>query len=371
MSDRPDPFVGPTPSRRGQHPVVQDRRSARSLTAAIVAGGLALSASLYPAPDEVPFFGSFPALGIDRAIGLPVLAEPISIMRTAENRQLDVHDLLQLARMLVAQPRVVPTGAVPTPADAAAWNQLLDGADLPAAAPVDFGGLYAMLFVTGGGGGGGAVTVDPAALPDWLLYLNFLLGRLPVRILQELSVVLQRMLPAPPPSVVTEPQILAVPTVPVPLPPETVPAPAPAQSVAPPAPDQPGPVTPATVAPPPAPVPPPVPVPTQVEIPAAPTPPAAPEPADGAPPVIPEREPSVIPAEPDHTVGPASPSSEPENEEGHEHALPDIDDETSVDGTSPSGTADTGAGSNSPAAGGTDAPSGGIDNPSTGNSASG
>ncbi|MEZ0340676.1 hypothetical protein ACAG25_11910 [Mycobacterium sp. pV006] len=341
MSDRTDPVDG-------------ERRSARSLTAAVVAGGLALSASLYPAPDEVPFFGSFGDPGLNQAFGLPVLVEPISIIRRAEDTTIGTHELWQLARVLVAQARLTPNDAVSVPA---AWGQLLDAGDFPAAVPVSCE-MYSAIFVMSGGGGGGA-SVGAAALPDWLIYLNFLMRQLPARIFHELATVLQRIAPPPPVPEAAGIQILALPAAPVPLPPETVPAPAPAQSVAPPAPGMPGPVTPASAAPP---APPPDPL------------PPAPQPAPvqtepTAPPVVlqpaeivldlPLPEPSIGPVEPDQIIDPAPAPIGSEEETALDEAARDFD-ETGGDAVSPTDSPDDDVADSGPEPDGTEVPSGGA-----------
>ncbi|MGE2834237.1 hypothetical protein [Mycobacterium sp. SMC-4] len=208
-----------------------------------MAGGLALSASLYPTVGEVPIPGFLDLPSVGRALGLPVLTESISTAQTVEAKQAGIAELLQLAAIIAQHPYLVPAETLKTLTQSPGFLELLERLG-PGASPADgvsFGQTLFMVGFAGGGGGGYGAVAVPASLTEWLLFLNLLLHRVPVQALNQLSEALVRMVPEyVAPEVVQQATVL-IEAVAVLPPPEPVPAPPPAQSVAPAAPELPGP----------------------------------------------------------------------------------------------------------------------------------
>ncbi|MGE2731100.1 hypothetical protein ACQI4F_16590 [Mycolicibacterium vaccae] len=244
MSDQTLVFGGVSPWQRPDRPFGEERKSARSLIAAVVAGGLALSASLYPSVGEVPIPGFLDLPKVARALGLPVLTGGLPTQRPmSPAQQADLAELLHLATIIARNPHLVPAEVLRALIQTPGFTDLLDriGRDGTAPGGVDFGRNFFSGFVGGGGGGGGSMAL-PGTLAEWLFFLDVLLHRLPVRVLVQLSAALTRMVPEP---VAVESVVQAtalIQTVAVVLPPpETVPALPPAQSAAPVAPELVGP----------------------------------------------------------------------------------------------------------------------------------
>lgn len=371
-------------SDREEGSLDRERRASRSLIAALVAGGLAFSASLYPAPDEVPIFGLLELPGVDRTLGLPIRVESISVEHAAERKETSLADLLQVAQILARMPLTVPAETFTTLVQVYGLGDVLEAAGITAAPADVMNRNMAMFGGFGGGGGGGAsgIALSPAVLAEWLFYLNAALHRLPVQLLDELSPVLGRLLTqfVDPVSFHRLTVSLAVVTT---TPPVSGPAPAPALSVAPVAPDLSGPAphTAAAPPPPPQPSPPPPPPqpspppPEQVETYTPPTYSASPMPTEAPPSHVPDPvPPSAEPAYADNTDGPfdgqgpadgAAPDADsPEVDEGDGGGGNPGGGASSGD-VDPSGSSTHGGGQDS-TPGGAGSPTGGADGSPTG-----
>ncbi|RZT25333.1 hypothetical protein EV589_1065 [Mycobacterium sp. BK558] len=291
-----------------------ERKSARALIAAIVAGGLAVSAVLYPTPGEVPFIGSLDAPSADHASGLPGRVESISTNYAAAFEEVGLQQLLQVVNIFRENPHAMSVDTLVTLTNTYGLRNVVQVlaavgvTGVVSRSPSEiFGGAV-------GGGGGGSLTALPGTLPEWALLLEFLLHRLPAQFLDSLPAVISRMLPALDPvgiqSVMTSLTAVAALSPPIP-----VPAPAPAPSAVPMPVDAPGPApsTVATVAPPapseilPSPT-------TTVETPTASVTYAPPAPTPTEVPTSSEPEPSLSPTEANEPSN--IPSDEPTRDQG-------------------------------------------------------
>ena len=241
--DRSNPRIGPSVALRGSRGNFNDeRRSSRTLIAATVAGGLALSASLYPTPGELPIIGRIDSPGINAVLGIADRLETVMIERVVEINEAAMGKLLDVARVLMEHPNVVSVDTLLTLMETYGVDNVLEGLER-IAATADI--LRTHTDLLNGGGGGGAPLVLPGTLSEWVLLLDMLLNRVPGQFFDMLSHAISWMMPKHTDPIVIR-QLATIVAAEVPMsPPTPLPAPEHTQSVAPPlAADVPGPATP-------------------------------------------------------------------------------------------------------------------------------
>lgn len=189
-------LVGPSAAVRPSCRSLNDeRRASRSLIAAIVAGGLALSASLYPKPDELPIVDRLNVPGIDGVLDISEHIESILMKHVAEFDGVSVGELLKAAEVLEGQPNVVPVKMLLALTETFGIRHVLEGLER-IAVTADILRTQTIVFGGGGGGADGSpLMVLPKSLSEWVLLLDMLLHRTPEQLLDRLSYAITRLLP--------------------------------------------------------------------------------------------------------------------------------------------------------------------------------
>jgi hypothetical protein len=196
MADRWNSRVGasiPYGGSRGDFEA--QRRSSRSLIAGIVAGGLALSASLYPTPGELPIIGRLDSPGIGAASEIADrLGAVISTTHVAFD-EAAVTTLLHVAKVFMEHPNIVSVDTLLTLTETYGVQNVLQSFET-IAVTADILRTHTDVFNGGGGGGGGgAQVVLPNTLSEWMLLLGMLINRLPGQFLDTLSHAIARLVP--------------------------------------------------------------------------------------------------------------------------------------------------------------------------------
>ncbi|MCV7064016.1 hypothetical protein H7I76_34665, partial [Mycolicibacterium vaccae] len=155
MSDRRNSFACATPKHPVGNLVKQQSRGSRALMAAVVAGGLAFSASLYPTPDEVPIFGLLDIPAINRALGHPVRMDSLAVQNAVNANEVSIGDLLQVATILAQYPNILPMDALMSMPNTPGLREVLEAAGMTSASADVVSFHSAMFGGVGGGGGGG------------------------------------------------------------------------------------------------------------------------------------------------------------------------------------------------------------------------
>ncbi|MHA0289267.1 hypothetical protein ACXYX3_22855 [Mycobacterium sp. C3-094] len=289
--------------------------------AAFVAGGLAVSALLYPGAAEVPVtgLGQAPSQGADFVRGLSGRIATIATNVTAAFEKLDLREVLHVVEFIERNPAALPPQTVLALTDTYGLGNVIHlvtvvgGGGVVVRSPADiFGGA-----IGGSGGGVPPSGIDPRT--DWAWLWQLLLSRLPAHIATSVPAMLSSVLSALDPvsaqtlmtaltATTAVPESLTLPTsVPAPAPapsavslPVDVPGPAPSPVMsAPPAPPSPAPII-AETAIPPASYPPPPPT-TVQDLPST----------EDVPPPTSANVPTPEPQTDDHITGIDSPGKDP------------------------------------------------------------
>lgn len=169
----------------------------RTIVAALVAGGLALGASLYPTPSQSLSIGSLDSPGIERAYGSPESTRSASMKRVVDFGDIDLPALLAVSKFLVESPGAVSVETLLNLTDTTWFRDVVDtieGISVSESEKHYFSATFAALR-GGGGGGGGSSAALPTTLQDWAMFLNLLLYRLPSYVFDRLSGAIAKALP--------------------------------------------------------------------------------------------------------------------------------------------------------------------------------
>jgi hypothetical protein len=212
-------WAGATSSR---HAVAAERPLSRKWASAIVVGGLAFSASLYPIPETWPLQD---LLGPDtnRVFTTPDRIESASVSHAVE-KKVTLSEIVRIIDIIEQNPKTLTVETLLTLTDAYGLNQVVMSlqsavAQRPAETPIDGGGTHRSVAPP---------AAMPGGLPDLFLLMELLLHRLPSHLFKNLMTVIAGFLPQLAQVIAPWRSALPQPAAAVPAPPpHSVPAPAP------------------------------------------------------------------------------------------------------------------------------------------------